>query len=160
MENSRTFWGYPTIFQFLRTFQAHTNHEGTHFKIWSNLSTTATLGTEESSHCSPLSRKSDQHQLSPHYINALSKAKGVRINKLITKMKILIFYQILSTYSLLGNVWRSVWRIFVLILGLKEVERWDILLFGHPLAEYWSTGYQAIFCQHVSWISVDMTADY
>ena len=49
----------------------------------------ATLGTEESSHCSPLSPKSDQHQFSPNNTNALSKEKGVRINKMITKWKMI-----------------------------------------------------------------------
>ena len=76
----------PQFFNSPGLFKAHANYEGTHFKIWSNLSTMATLKKkEESTHCSPLSPKSDQHQFSPNNTNALSKEKGVRINTLITK---------------------------------------------------------------------------
>ena len=37
----------------------------------------------------PLSLISDQHQFSPNNINALSREKGVRINKMITKGKMI-----------------------------------------------------------------------
>ena len=46
-----------------------------------------------------LSPKSDQHQFSPKHIHRLSRAKSMRINKMITKKKSLIFYQFLSTNS-------------------------------------------------------------
>ena len=88
----------------------------------------------------------------------------MRINKMITKwITIWSFIKFSQLHVILqGNVWRSVWRIFMLILRIKGVEvRWDILWFGHgPLAEYWSTSYQSLLCQHVSWISVDMSANY
>ena len=36
----------------------------------------------------PLSPKSDQNQFSPNYIHTLSRAKSMRINKMIRKRKI------------------------------------------------------------------------
>ena len=53
----------------------------------------------------PLSPKRDQHQFSPNKINTQSREKVLRINKMITKRKnVLIFYQILSTYSLRKSI--------------------------------------------------------
>ena len=37
----------------------------------------------------PLSPKSDQHQISPHKINTSLREKVIRINKMITKGKLL-----------------------------------------------------------------------
>ena len=69
-----------------------------------------------------LSPNSDQYQTSPRNINISSREKVMRINKMITKGKLLYwsFLQILPTYTI-RNVVRSVWRICMLILELKEL---------------------------------------
>ena len=71
----------------------------------------------------PLSRKSDQHQFSPNYINKLSKEKLGRINKMTNKgemlLSILQLYIKFSPVILQGNVSPLVWRICMWILGLK-----------------------------------------
>ena len=66
----------------------------------------------------PLSPNSDQHQFSPSDIRRLSRAKSMRINKMITERKIWSVIKF-SQLILKGNVWRSVWRICMWILGLK-----------------------------------------
>ena len=65
----------------------------------------------------PLSPNSDEDQISPNNIHTLSRDKLWELIKINddTRENVLIFYQILSTYSL----WRSVWRICMWILGLK-----------------------------------------
>ena len=68
----------------------------------------------------PLSPNSDQHQFSPNKIHRLSRAKSMRINKMITKGKNLWSVSIkFSQLMFEGNVWRSVWRICIWIVGLK-----------------------------------------
>ena len=80
--------------------------------------------------------KSDQHQLSPHDINAKSRLKVMRIKEMIIERKMLwfffkelrkwslkgkcfdFFYQILSTNSLKKHL-VLVWRFCMWILGLK-----------------------------------------
>ena len=67
----------------------------------------------------PLSPNSDQHQFSPNNIHTLSKNKVMRINEMITKEKMPRSFIKVSQLILKGNVWRSVWRICMWILGLK-----------------------------------------
>ena len=43
-------------------------------------------------HLNPLSPNSDQHQFSLNNMNALSREEGVRINKMITKGKMLLSF--------------------------------------------------------------------
>ena len=67
----------------------------------------------------PLSPNSDQQQFSPNNVHTLSKDKVVRIQKMITKEKMPWCFIKFSQLILKGNVWRSVWRICVWILGLN-----------------------------------------
>ena len=71
----------------------------------------------QSNPVTPLSPNSDEDQISPNNIHTLSRDKLWELIKMNdhTRENVLIFYQILSTYSL----WRSVWRICMWILGLK-----------------------------------------
>ena len=67
----------------------------------------------------PLGPKRVQHQFSPNNISRSTRVKVMRITKLMTKGRItLILKQILSTI-LKRNVWRSVWRNWIWILGFK-----------------------------------------
>ena len=61
----------------------------------------------------PLSPNSDQQQFSPNNIHRLSRAKSMRINKMITKKKSLIFYQFLSTNSVRKCMEISLENLFV-----------------------------------------------
>ena len=66
-----------------------------------------------------LGPKNDQHQFSPNNISRSLRVKVMRITKLITKGRnALILKQILST-TLKRNIWRSVWRVGMWILGIK-----------------------------------------
>ena len=47
------------------------------------------------------------HQFSPNNIHRLSRVKSMRINKMITKKKSLIFYQILSTHEFCKEMYRD-----------------------------------------------------
>ena len=67
----------------------------------------------------PLSPNSDQHQFSPNNIYTLSRNKVMRINDMITTEKMPRSFIKVSQLILKGNVWRSVWRICMWILGLK-----------------------------------------
>ena len=67
----------------------------------------------------PLSANSDQKQFSPNNIHTLSRDKVMRINQMITKEKMPWSFIKFSQLILKGNVWRSVWRICMWILGLK-----------------------------------------
>ena len=67
----------------------------------------------------PLSPNSDQHQFSPNNIHTLSRNKVMRINEMITKEKMPRSFIKVPQLILKGNVWRSVWRICMGILGLK-----------------------------------------
>ena len=67
----------------------------------------------------PLSPNGDQQQLSPNNVHTLSRDKVVRIWKMITKEKMPWCFIKFSQLILKGNVWRSVWRICMWILGLK-----------------------------------------
>ena len=67
----------------------------------------------------PLSANSNQKQVSPNNIHTLSRDKVMRINKMISIEKIPWSFIKLSQLILKGDVWRSVWRICIWILGLK-----------------------------------------
>ena len=67
----------------------------------------------------PLSPNGDQHQFSPINIHTLSRNTVMRINEMITKEKMPRLFIKVSQLILKGNVWRSVWRICMWILGLK-----------------------------------------
>ena len=67
----------------------------------------------------PLHPNSDQQQFSPNNIHTLSRDKVMRINKMIIIEKIPWSFIKFSQLILKGNVWRSVWRICMWILGLK-----------------------------------------
>ena len=67
----------------------------------------------------PLSANSYQKQFSPNNIHTLSRDKVMRINKMITKEKMPWSFIKFSQLILKGDVWRSVWRICMWILGLK-----------------------------------------
>ena len=72
--------------------------------------------------------KSAQHQFSPNNISRskINKRKGYEIYSIDDRREnTLIFYQILSTI-LKRNVWRSVWRICIWILGLKGLRELNI----------------------------------
>ena len=66
-----------------------------------------------------ISLNSDQYQFSPHNIHTLSRGMVMRINKMITKEKMPRSFIKFSQVILKRNVWRSVWRICMWILGLK-----------------------------------------
>ena len=67
----------------------------------------------------PLSPNSVQHQFSPNNIHTLSRDKVMRINKMIIIEKIPWSFIKFSQLILKVDVWRSVWRICMWILGLK-----------------------------------------
>ena len=67
----------------------------------------------------PLSANSYQKLFSPNNIHTLSRDKVMRINKMITIEKIPWSFIKFSQLILKGDVWRSVWRICMWILGLK-----------------------------------------
>ena len=71
----------------------------------------------------PLSPNNDQQQFSPNNIHTLSRDKVMRINKMIIIEKIPWSFIKFSQLILKGDVWRSVWRICVWILGLKRLTR-------------------------------------
>ena len=73
-------------------------------------------------HCYiPLSLNSDQHQFSPNDIHTLAREMVMRSNKMLTKEKIPWSFIKFSQLILKGNVWRSVGRNSMWILGLKGV---------------------------------------
>ena len=78
----------------------------------------------------PLSPNSVQQQFSPNNIHTLSRDKVMRINKMIIIEKIPWSFTKFSQLILKGNVWRSVWRICMWILGLKGLisSVWDYFL--------------------------------
>ena len=61
----------------------------------------------------------DQHQFPPNNIHTLSREKVMRIAKMITKEKMPWSFIKFFQQFLTGNVWRSVWRICIWILGVK-----------------------------------------
>ena len=67
----------------------------------------------------PLNANSDRQQFSRNNIHALSRDKVMRINKMITIDKMLWSLIKFSQLIVWGDVWRSVWRICMWILGLK-----------------------------------------
>ena len=67
----------------------------------------------------PLSSNGDQHQFPPNNIHTLSREKVMRIAKMITKEKMPWSFIKFFQQFLTGNVWRSVWRICIWILGVK-----------------------------------------
>ena len=67
----------------------------------------------------PLSPNGDQHQFPPNNIHTLSREKVMRIAKMITKEKMPWSFIKFFQQFLTGNVWRSVWRICIWILGVK-----------------------------------------
>ena len=73
----------------------------------------------------PLSPNSVRHQFSPNNIHTLSRGKVMRINKMITIEKIPWYFIKFSQLILKVDVWRSVWRICMWILGLKgSKDKW------------------------------------
>ena len=73
----------------------------------------------------PLSPNGDQHQFSPNNIHTLSRDKVMRIYKMINKGKMLWSAIKFSQLILKGNVWSSVWRISMWILGLKGLMQYQ-----------------------------------
>ena len=71
----------------------------------------------------PLSPNSDQHQFSPKDIHRLSRDKVMRITKMIIIEKIPWSFIKFSQLILKVDVWRSVWRICMWILGLKGLTK-------------------------------------
>ena len=69
----------------------------------------------------PLSPNSDQQQFSPNNIHTLSRDKVMRINKMIIIEKIPWSCLKFSQLILKVDVWRSVWRICMWILGLDII---------------------------------------
>ena len=69
----------------------------------------------------PLSPNSDQQQFSPNNIHTLSRDKVMRINKMIIIEKIPWSFLKFSQLILKVDVWRSVWRICMWILGLDII---------------------------------------
>ena len=61
----------------------------------------------------------DQHQFSPNNIHTWSRDYVLRIYEMTIKEKMLWSAIKFSPLILKGNVWRSVWRICIWILGLK-----------------------------------------
>ena len=79
------------------------------------------------SYFNPLSPNSDQHQFSPNNIHTFSRNKVMRINEMITKEKMRRSFIRVSQLIRKGNVWGSVWRICMWILGLKGLKLYVIL---------------------------------
>ena len=69
----------------------------------------------------PLSPNSYQQQFSPNNIHTLSRDKVMRINKMIIIEKIPWSFLKFSQLILKVDVWRSVWRICMWILGLDII---------------------------------------
>ena len=94
------------------------------------------------SYFNPLSPNSDQHQFSPNNIHTLSRNKVMRINEMITKEKMPRSFIRVSQLIRKGNVWGSVWRICMWILGLKGLKLYVILkIFLTPTffsTKFWS----------------------
>ena len=75
----------------------------------------------------PLSPNSDQHQFSPKKIHRLSRAKSMRINKMITKGKVFdLKSNSLNQFLRKINVWISVWRICIWILCNSYVDDFPV----------------------------------
>ena len=70
----------------------------------------------------PLSPNSDQHQFSPNNIHMLPREMVMRVNKMITKEKMLSSVFKFSQLILKGNVYKSVWGICMWKLGLKGLK--------------------------------------
>ena len=70
----------------------------------------------------PSSANSDQQQVSPNNVHTLSRDKVMRINKMIAIEKMLSSLIKFSQLIVKGDVWRSVWRICMWILGLKGLK--------------------------------------
>ena len=69
----------------------------------------------------PLTLKSDQHLFSPYNITPESLIRVMREENNHQINKLMIVKQILLV-STLGNVWRTVWRICILMLGCKGLK--------------------------------------
>ena len=67
----------------------------------------------------PLSPNSDRERFTPNDVHTLSRDKVMRISKMITEEKMPWFFIKFSQLILKENVWRSVWRICMWMLGLK-----------------------------------------
>ena len=80
----------------------------------------------------PLSPNSDLHQFSLNNIHMLPREMVMRVNKMVTKEKMLWSFIKLSQLILKGNVWRSVWRICKRISGLKGLKGKGLDLGGPP----------------------------
>ena len=64
---------------------------------------------------------SDKHIISPYNIIPESHIRVTRIKEMITKLGCSWILNKFSLSPTLGNVWRTVWRICILILGCKEL---------------------------------------
>ena len=76
-----------------------------------------------SHHFNYLSPNSDQQQFSPNDVHTLSRDKVTRINKMITKEKMPWSFIKFCQLILQKNVWISVWRICMWMLGLKGLKQ-------------------------------------
>ena len=94
----------------------------------------------------PVSPNSDQQQLSPNNIHTLSRDNVVWINKMIIIEKIPWSFIKFSQLILKRNVWRSVWRICMWILGPKGLIM-NQLNDLHP-----AVGLLAHLVEHCTWI--------
>ena len=67
----------------------------------------------------PLTPKVYQHSISPYSNPAISNIKLAGRKEMINKVKKVLFVKEILLTSNMGNIWRTVWRIFMLILGFK-----------------------------------------
>ena len=65
-----------------------------------------------------LNPQSNRHLSSPHSNTAKPFIKIMRIKEMIAALEVLIFISILLV-SISRNIWRGVWRIYILYKGLK-----------------------------------------
>ena len=105
--------------------------------------------------------KSDQHLFSRNNINTSSRAKVMRINKIITEGKTLWSFIKFSQLILEGSVWRSVWRICVWILEHKGLKLTQIMHWPcGDLSYFFFFVKKTIPGQLLKWTKVIATAEY
>ena len=69
-----------------------------------------------------LTPKNDQHSISPCSNTEPSNIKVEKGKEMINKVKKVLIVQEILPISNTGNIWRTVWRIFTLILGFKGLK--------------------------------------
>ena len=74
----------------------------------------------------PLTPKNDQHSISPYSNTEPSNIKVERGKEMINKVKKVLIVQEILPISNIGNIWRTVWRIFTLILRFKGLKSHNI----------------------------------